>query len=196
MDFDNLAHRALVGAAIGGGLVCLIIALTVEFRFFFEALMLLGSGGLLGGSLCGIILGTVNKRAGVVIGGLIGGLGGCAFVGIGTLFYASVPWPSPEPYPGVETHIEFGSGSWGPSRVQTYTSTLSLDAIQHYYEAEMSQHCANDWQFENSSDTEYQLCREAACSVPRLGLDQYFRVSLCSVSEKQTFITHVDSWQD
>jgi hypothetical protein len=196
MNFHDLTKRAVIGAAIGGSLVCLIVVSMAEARFLFETLMVLGSGGLIGGALCGIIFGALNKRAGVIIGGFVGGIAGCVLATVGTLFYAATPWPSPRPYPGAETHIELGGGSWGPSRVQTYVTTLPLDTVQHHYEDQMNQYCVDDWQFEGLSDTEYQLCRQADCQIFRLGLEQYFRVHLCSVSETQTMITHIDAWQD
>ena len=159
MKFHDLTNRAVIGAAIGGSLVCLIVVSISERRFLSETLIVLGSGGLIGGALCGIIFGALNKRAGVIIGGFVGGIAGCALATVGTFFYADTPWPSPRPYPSAETHIEWGGGSWGPSRVQIYTTTLTLDTVQHYYEEQMNRYCIDDWQFESSLDTEDQLCR-------------------------------------
>lgn len=196
MSFDHWANRALIGAALGGSLVYLFVLLVFESRFVFEALLALGSGGTIGGALCGIVLGAPNKRAGVIIGGLFGGIAGCILATIGILFYAKIPWPSPQPYPGVETQMTSGVGSWGLARTQAYTTTLSLGVMEQYYQGQMNQYCVDDWHFENLSDTKYELCHQADCRVPRLGLEQYFRVEVCSVSEAQTVITHVDMWQD
>jgi hypothetical protein len=196
MNFDKLASRALIGAIIGGSVVCLMVVLFAEARFFLKTLAVLGSGGVIGGALCGLVLGRANNWVGVIMGGLIGGIGGCALITVGIFFYTAIPWPSPQPYPGVETHMELGGGSWGPSRVQTYTTTLSFETIEQYYTGQMNQYCTGEWQFENIAKSQDQRCGQAACSIPRFGLEQYFTVRLCTLSETETLITHIDSWQD
>jgi hypothetical protein len=197
MDERFAVNRAIIGAVIGCGIISPIVFLISESKFVIDTLLVLGTGGLIGGALCSVIFGAFGKEKGVVIGGVFGGLAGCVLASIGTIFYAAVPWPSPQPYPGVQTHLDGGVGSWGPSRIQTYTATLSLDSIQQYYEGQMNQHCIDDWKFETSSDPKSGLsCRQTECRIYRLGLEQYFRVSFCSVSDRQTEVTHIDSWQD
>ena len=200
MNFHNLVIRALIGALIGGtigfALVCLIVVVIFfDSRLMTESLLIFGSGGLIGGALYGLFLGIVEeKRAGVVIGGLIGGIIGCAFAGFGLLIYEGTPQPSPQPYPGFKTYTSSSSGSQASSRVQTYTAALSLDTLQQYYEDELDQYCADDWEFQNFSNTEDQPCLFADCKIPRLWYKQFFEVNLCSISETQTLIHHTDIW--
>jgi hypothetical protein len=198
------SHKVLIwiatGATIGGGTASLIaVAMTLsEPRFIIDAVMVLGIGGAIGGAICGMIVGLVNDtKAGAVIGGMIGGLGGCVLAMAVTFVYVEIPWPSPKPYPGVEMRIEYGGGSWGVSQSQVYTATLPLNDMQHYYDSQMKRYCKDTWQFETRTDyPEYSLCRLAECEIRRLWLEQYFRVSLCSTSETETLVTHIDIWQD
>ncbi len=192
----KVMRRAAIGAAIGGGIASLMVVVFFEPRFVVDALQVLGTGGIVGGAICGTIVGMLESKVGVVIGGVRGGMGGCVLAAIGMVFYAAIPWPSPQPYPGAQPLIEGGGGSWGPSRSQTYTVTLRLEDVQLYYEEQMSQHCEGAWRFESFSDAKSPLCREAFCQVPRPLLEQYFRVHLCPTTGAQTVVTHIDTWQD
>ncbi len=188
------------GTAIGGGTASLIAVIMTlpEPRFIIDAVKVLGIGGAVGGMICGLIVGLSNNtKAGVAIGSIIGGLAGCVLAMIGMFVYAEIRWPSPQPYPGVEMHIDAGGGSWGVSEVRTYTTTLSLDDTQHYYDNQMKRYCKDKWQFETLPDyREYSLCRWTECEIRRLWLEQYFRVILCTASETETAVTHIDTWQD
>jgi hypothetical protein len=192
--------RAAIGAAIGGGIAGLIVFITMasEPRFVGDALKVLGTGGIIGGAICGAVSGLFeNARVAVAIGGVAGGVGGCVLAMIGTIWYTFTPWPSPQPYPAVEPVTDIGGGSWGVSRSQIYTVTISLDDMQHYYEAEMERHCVSGWQFETSTDCgEYHTCRQARCEIRRLWMEQYFRVTLYPVSESQIKVYQADMWQD
>ena len=138
----------------------------------------------------------MNKVIAVLIGGF-GGIGCCILAVLGTAWYAETPWPSPQPYPSVDAHAKVEGGSEGPSRIQVYTVTLSLDDMQRYYEKQMSQYCEDNWQFEASPSCDrYFACRSASCQVRRFWMRQHFRVDLYSVSPTQTMVTHADSWQD
>ena len=189
--------RAAIGAAIGGSVASFLAIIVVrEPRFFADALQFFGTGGLIGGAILGAMIGAFSEN-GRKVGGIIGGVGGCILMMIAACLYASIPWPSPQPYPGVQTSIHWDGGSWGPSRVQTYTVTLSLDDMQQYYEEQMNRYCVSSSQFETLPDhEEYSLCREAGCEIRRLWLEQYFRVHLCSVPETGTVVTQMDMWQD
>jgi hypothetical protein len=192
----KVVRRVAIGAAIGGIIASLMVVIFFEPRFVVDALQVFGPGGIIGGAICGAIAGMFESKIGAVIGGVIGGMGGCVLAAIGTIFYAAIPWPSPQLYPGAQPLIEGGAGSWGPSRSQTYTVTLRLDDVQLYYEEQMNRYCEGTWRFEASSDAKRSLCREASCRVPRPLLEQYFRVRLCPTTERQTVVTHIDAWQD
>jgi len=195
MRSNKLIKGALLGAVVGGALVSFLVVVTSESRFIADALLVLGTGGVIGGALCGAIVSKYGKM-GIAIGGIIGGIGGCSLAAIGTIGYAAIPWPSPQPYSGVTAQVDWGGGSWGPSRIQTYTVAVSLDTIQQYYEGQMNRYCEDTWKFSNFSDSECPLCREADCKIRRLWLEQYFTVRLHPISEMQTEATHIDSWQD
>jgi hypothetical protein len=191
---------AAIGTLIGGGIAGLIVVLTMfsESRFLGDALRVLGAGGAIGGAICGAIAGLFdNTKTAVAIGGVMGGAGGCILAVIGAIWYSVIPWPSPQPYPGVEPIVNVGGGSWGVSRGQVYTVTVSLDDMQHYYEEEMERYCVDGWQFEASSDCgEHLVCRRAGCGIRRLWMEQYFRVILYSISESQTKVWQAEMWQD
>lgn len=192
----KVVSRAAIGAATGGTIVSLFVVVNFQPRFIADALMVLGTGGLVGGAVCGAFLGMFGEKFGAAVGGVIGGIAGCVIATLGILLYTGVPWPSPRPYPGVETHIDWGGGSWGPARVQTYTVTLPLDEVQQYYEGQMNRYCENAWAFSVTPDPGYSFCRRAECKIRRLWLEQYFDVRLCSDTAEQTVVTQVDFWED
>ena len=195
MQAKGIVKHALLGAGVGGGLASLLIVLTFESRFVVDALLVLGIGAMIGGALCGLIVSKYGT-VGITIGGIVGGIGGCALAMIGTMIYAGLPWPSPQPYSGASVQMEGGAGSWGPSHVRTYTVAMPLNTIQQYYESQMKRYCENTWTFSTLSDSECYSCREASCKIRRLGLEQYFRVRLHPISETQTEVIQVDHWQD
>jgi len=169
----------------------------MEPRFILDALMVVGTGGVIGGAFFGVIFGAFDdKRVGIVIGGIFGGIVGCGLTVVGTMVYTSMPWPSPQPYPGVEVQFDSDAGSWGVSRIQTYTTTMPLDAMQQYYDKQMRRYCEDSWQFETESDRQYSFCSEANCSIRRFWMEQYFSVHLCTATVTQTVVIQVDSWQD
>lgn len=198
--FRRIAVCAGIGAIIGGGIASLIVIAMMlpDPRFIADALKVLGTGGAIGGAICGAIIGLfANVKIAVTVGGIAGGIGGCALAMIGTLVYTVTPWPSPRLYPGAQPVVNTGGGSWGISRSQVYTITVSLDTVQYYYHEEMGRYCEEDWQFETPADCdEYLACRQAECEIRRFWMEQFFRVTLCSVSESETVVYHADMWQD
>ncbi len=193
----SVVNRAIIGGAIGGSIVTLIVPLFFEFRFIGSALAVLGTCGAIGGALFGAVLGKFSNTIGLAFGGIIGGLGGCILAGCGIAIYPNVPWPSPQPYPSVQIQTELGSvGSWGTARSQTYMAAHSIDTVRQYYEDQTQQYCINAWDFHPSPDTACRGCLEAECQIRRLGLEQYFRVRLRPVSENQVEVVHVDIWED
>lgn len=195
MQGKSTIKHTILGACIGGGLVSLIVILTFESRFVVDALLVLGIGAMIGGGLCGLMASKYGT-AGITIGGIIGGVGGCALAMIGTIFYAAIPWPAPQPYSGASVQMDGGAGSWGPSRVKTYTVAMPLNVIQQYYEGQMNRYCVDAWTFSTLSGSECSSCLEASCEIRRLGLEQYFRVRLHPISEVETEVIQIDHWQD
>ena len=196
--FRRVGIRAAIGGAVGACVVSFIALMISEERFIVQTVMYLGTSGVIGGAIGGVTLGALyDAKLIAAVGGIMGGIAGCILLTVGVVVYTVVPWPSPKPYPGAEVETQMGGGSWGASQSQAYTVTLSLDEIQQYYEEQMTRYCQGDWRFRALSECEgYSLCREAECEVRRLWLEQYFKVRLYSVSETDTEVFHVDTWQD
>jgi hypothetical protein len=197
----------VVGAAAGGGTVVFLALLwlvisSAPAEYFL--LLLWGAGGLIGGAAFGLVLGKLAAKPGAVIGGVAGGIVGGVVVGlivpVVMYLYLSIPRPSPKPLPSVDKRAFTSGASWGFDRVQTYTVTLPIDQVQEHYEGQMARYCQEGWQFEIRSDCwEFEEgipCRFARCDIPRPVFDQYFTVTLYSLSETQTRVVHTDSWED
>jgi hypothetical protein len=98
--------RAAIGAIIGGCTVSAWVAMIAESRFFFDTLAVLGTGGLIGGAICGVIFGAFGGKIGLAMAGVLGGIVGCALMMFGMLWYVVTPWPAPEPYSDVEVQVQ------------------------------------------------------------------------------------------
>ncbi len=122
----------------------------------------------------------------------------CALLFAYVFVYPAIPWPSPQPYPGVKLVTSEGApGSYGLARTHVYTVSFPLNDIQHYYEKQMRQYCKNKWQFEERKNYERQSqCRTAWCEIPRLWMSQSFHIDLYSLSEAETRVVHTDFWED
>jgi hypothetical protein len=195
------AGGAVLGAIAGGGIASLVVILSMlsEPRFIADALVVLGTGGIIGGAVCGAAIGLIGrggKRLTLGIG-LAGGMCGCILAMIATVVYTAVPWPSPQPYPGAEPVVGTGAGSWGVTRGQVYTITVSMNELRGYYEEQMDRHCESKWRFEVPSYSDvYSTCLQATCEVHRPWMGQMFEVMLCPVSDSETVVHHLDMYQD
>jgi hypothetical protein len=192
----TLVQRMLIGAALGGGIVSGYVFLSAPSRFWASGLAILGIGGAVGGAFLSAIVRSSSARVGIAIGGVIGGIGGCIFTAFLTMTYAGTPWPSPIPYPGVQTQIETGGGSAGIGRTQTYTVNLPLSDTVAYYEGQMRQYCVNDWEFKTKADSIYDECRVAQCDIRRWWMGQYFWVYLCAIDSNKTTVRQTVFWED
>ena len=166
--------------------------------YYAPLLLLWGGGGLVGGAALGIGWGWWGGKPVAAVGGMVGGIIGCLVLSGASFIYVDMARPSPKPLPNVEPVIGTASGSWGYTEDQTYTVTLPIEAVQEYYEEQMSQYCEDGWRFETLPQDEcegYSLCRRAECDIPRPVLEQYFIVSLYAVSEIETRVVHVDAWE-
>ena len=197
----RVVSRAILGAIAGGGVASLIVILSMlsEPQFIADTLAVLETGGVIGGAACGAAVGLIgkNEKKLVAVAGLAGGICGCILAMSVTVVYIAIPWPSPRPYPGAEAVLETGAGSWGVTRGQVYTVTVSMNTLQGYYEKQMNQYCEGDWKFEvpSFSDT-YSTCLRATCEIRRPWMGQMFEVMLCPVSESKTVVHHLDMYQD
>jgi hypothetical protein len=202
------AKCSATGAVVGGivaGVVMVIVMVDTSvaspsLRRFVEGVTILGAGGAIGGGVCGAGIGLFGDRKAIVVAvGVVGGLGGFCLTTASLLVYASSPWPAPQPYPGAEsTASGVGAvGSWGLVRSEEYTVSLPMDEVERYYGEEMRRYCTGEWQFQESSECEeHCTCREAECRIRRPWMEQYFRVTLRSISESQTSASQEDLWQD
>lgn len=195
-------RRVVTGAAIGGAVGAvfgLLIALGfADDRFARQAMTDFSLIGLIVGVIGGIVLGALHAPNLVIaLGGMVGGLMAPFLLLVSVWIYSAIPWPSPRPYPSTAVETDTGGGSWGSSRFRTYTVALSLDDIQQYYEEQMRRYCQGEWQFQaRPVFKEYWSCRETECRIRRLWREQYFGVTLCSVSEKETEVYQWDGWED
>lgn len=215
--YQEVVLFAVIGAVIGGCVASalVIVVMLTESSFWLDTFIALGIGGLIGGAIGGAFIAAIRRRWLVVIGGSIGGVGGCILLAVGALWYSGFSWPSPHPYPDSFVSTSEGAiGSWGLVRSHRYTADLSLDDLQRYYELEMQRYCVDNWQFERLADPEgfsetnlwksrglpshieNSNCRESQCQVRRWGLAQDFSVLLCEVSNNQTIVIQVETWED
>ena len=197
----DMTARVLIRALIGGLIVSSLIVFPMfllEERFLSNAMIFFGTSGFVCGAICGAVIGIFGRKVELAIAGAVSGLGCFILATFGILWYSAAPWPAPKPYPSVDVQLQEGSpGSWGLFRSQMYTHSLSLDDVQQHYEKEMGQYCEGSWQFkEFPGQAENSFCRQARCEIYRLGMEQYFEVELCSISDTETVVTQFDFWED
>lgn len=202
----DAAVWATLGAGISGGIatiwaVVLAKASLIDPPLLMNGVVVFGISGLIIGMILSFIFGLIvdDKRALISLGsGILSGLGTGVLVPFVVLIFATRPWPSPKPYPGVPvTTQEIYIGSGWHHRTQTYTTSVSTDNLQQHYDEQMSYYCLDGWEFENSTDVEYANCLEASCNIrPKTDADpQYFYVHLCPTSETKTKVVQEDVWE-
>ncbi len=201
----NVAVWATLGAGIGGSVAALWAVLLVrgsliDAPLLVDGVVVFGVSGLVVGAILSFFLAVLvdKMRALVSIGsGILSGMGTGILIPFVILIFASRAWPSPRPYPGVfvTTDEALGASGWH-YRTRTYTTTLSIDYLQQYYDEQMSHYCLDEWQFKNSDNPGYADCLEASCSIcPETDVDpQYFIVYLCSANETQIEVIQEDMW--
>jgi hypothetical protein len=192
----DAAVWATLGAGIGGSIatmwaIVLVKKSLIDSPFLMDGVVIFGVSGLIVGMILSFTLGLLVGSMRVLISlgsGILSGLGTGVLVPFVILIFASRAWPSPRPHPGavITTGETLGASGWR-HRTQTYTITLPINALQQYYDEQMEHYCFDEWQFNESDDSEYANCLEASCNIrPETDVDpQYFYVYLCSVSETQ-----------
>jgi hypothetical protein len=171
----------------------------IDLPFLEKGLVVFGVSGLIAGMILSFILGLLvdNRVRASLGGGILGGLATSVLVPFVIIIFAAKAWPSPEPPPGVivNTVETVGDSGW-THRTRSYTTTLSTNALQQYYDEQMAHYCLDDWQFGESDGPRYVNCLEAFCNIrPQTDPDpQYFYVYLCPVSETLIEVTQEDFW--
>jgi hypothetical protein len=152
-------------------------------------------GGAAGGAIFGAMCACFSSsRVAVVLVAIPGAIAGCIVALIAGFLYAGIAWPAPQPYPGAEPVINSRVGSGAVSHAQVYTITVAVDDMQAYYQSEMHHYCVSDWQFDSAPDcTDCLSCRRASCEIRRFWMEQYFCVTLCSLSPSLTKVSQVDT---
>lgn len=196
----QLLTCALIGAISGIIFPSVLTFLTFQDswdpRHLRDALLVFGTSGAIGGSLIGGILGLVsNTRIAAAGFGLVGGLCSCITVAIGVLLYTWTPWPAPRIYPGAEAATYEGGGSWGVVKTQVYTLTVPLEALQQHYFKEMKRFCTKMGDFEQVEENG-MICHRAECQIRRPWMEEFFTVSLCTLSDRETVVYHTVMWED
>ena len=127
---------------------------------------------------------------------------GCLCTAIyGSLYYVTVPFPAPKPYPG--SQVKQGERAIGAGRRSIefeYTVDHSLNELQDYYEGEMKQYCEDGWTFTETESAcrDYLNCKVAQCVIPRPFVEdaQFFLIYLRSMSESQTNVLYIQITYD
>lgn len=213
------SRRFLLGAAIGAattaglvGLVCLCIyrwaagelegptsnALPTFTAWFVSVAPMLVLGAIvINVTLAALLCRFAGKIAAVVVSLFVASAVSCLLVGLTGIWYAWTPWPSPQPYPGVETQCQFEPyGNFANCNSCTYEVDLSLPLALQYYEQEMKQYCIpGTWGFAATPESSY-TCYEATCDIPKKGAMQWFTVHICPVDSTRTNVVHQDCMED
>jgi hypothetical protein len=196
--FSSALLWAGIGALVGGVATAIpaVLVSGPDSRFFAETVRGSAIAGVIGGMVCGLLLGVVTRSA--ALAG-VAGLGGsllCCVGMIGAAFiYGHSRWPSPQPYPGCEATVEIGGGSGSSAEIREYAVALSLEAVEQYYDGQMARYCVDEWDFSTSPWCESEGCVEATCAIRRLGREQFFQVTLFPLPGHGTRVRQIDSWE-
>ena len=188
---------ALAGfwVAIVAAMIFLWLAAGATDELLFCSAGHLGLVVLVGAAVRSVKSGTLNR----VITASVGIAGICCGFFAGTMavfWYAGTPWPAPRPIADQNVLVEETVGSWGYSKFETYTITLHLDDVHRHYESQMAKYCVGTWEFEPYQDEEYAPCVRSGCQIRRWGLEQFFEVHMCAISETESIVSQVSRWQD